>query len=366
MLNSRSDINAIRIATVYRNTRFQKYLPSDMSLLRWLKMSEALARRGYEVDMMVDAASGLNGASANLRYRSLKLVDWSHYHVVKTLFHQGYETLRDRGGADHPFIISKLGSVVGHDDQTQGVHFFNQERIDLFETQREINERSRYITILTKPSLDLWKKEHGRTTNMLMIPTGVDREVPPPGANPYRVRGERVAVYIGNLYEGFQRDINLLWQERLNTLGHLLRARNIKLFFVGPGAIDKLDKNAVTCVGAIDGRRIWDFQYFADVGLVLGQGKVQHNESSKIYYYLRTGLPVVSESSVPNNHIIEEAALGLVADYGDAQMIAEMIETAAHKKWNRASAVDYILNNHTWDHRAQIYDRVIKTELKRD
>jgi len=334
--------------------------------LRWLKISEALARSGYEVDMMAEAASGLNSISPNLRYRGLQGVDWSRYHVVKTLFHQGYETLRNAGGADHPFIISKLGSVVGHEDQTEGVHFFNQERIDLFETQKEINRRSRYITILTKPSLDLWRKEHGRSANMLMVPTGVDREVPPPGANPYGMRGDKIAVYIGKLYEGFQREINLLWQERLNTLGRLLKPKGIRLFFVGPGAIDRLDCDAVTSVGPIDGRRIWDFQYFADVGLVLGQGNVQHNESSKIYYYLRTGLPVVSESSVPNNHIIEEAALGFVASYGDDQTMAEMIEAAAYKRWDRASAVDYILKNHTWDNRAQIYDRVIKAELSRD
>ena len=42
----------------------------------------------------------------------LNRIRWSDYDVVKTLFHVGFQTLADRGGGDHPFIISKLGSVV--------------------------------------------------------------------------------------------------------------------------------------------------------------------------------------------------------------------------------------------------------------
>jgi hypothetical protein len=129
------------------------------------------------------------------------------------------------------------------------------------------------------------------------------------------------------------------------------------------GKVDKLDHNVVTCLGAIENNRMWDYQYFADVGLALGQGKVQHNESSKIYYYLRTGLPVVSESSIPNNHLIEEANLGLIADYADNQMMADMIEAAVNKKWQREEAIQYVLDNHTWDRRVETYDALIRKEF---
>src|SRR5262245_58310252 len=103
----------IRVATVYRD-RLTEFSPCDMSLLRWLKISEALARHGYEVDMMAGDASlsGLNSTLPNLRFCSLSNADWPRYHVVKTLFHQGFETLCNAGGGDHSFIISKLGSVV--------------------------------------------------------------------------------------------------------------------------------------------------------------------------------------------------------------------------------------------------------------
>jgi hypothetical protein len=113
-------------------------------------------------------------------------------------------------------------------------------------------------------------------------------------------------------------------------------------------------------------RCIWDYQYFADVGIVLAHSEVQHNESSKIYYYLRAGLPVVSEAPVPNNHMIQEANLGFVANYADDRMMADMVEEAMLKPWDRDAAVNYILENHTWDKRVEIYDQLIKHELAAD
>ena len=146
----------------------------------------------------------------------------------------------------------------------------------------------------------------------------------------------------------------------------LKKQKRIRLFFVGPGKTDQLDTEAVTCIGPVDSRRIWDYQYFADVGIVLAQGHVQHNESSKIYYYLRTGLPVVSEAPVPNNQVIQEANLGFIAEYADNRMMAEMVEAAIFRAWDRNSAVNYMLKNHTWDQRSQVYDRLIKHELGAD
>ena len=70
----------------------------------------------------------------------------------------------------------------------------------------------------------------------------------------------------------------------------------------------------------------------------IGARKVQHNESSKIYYYLRTGLPAVSEAPIPNNHLIEETNLGFIADYAENQVMAEMIAEAVHKKWHKDAA----------------------------
>jgi glycosyltransferase involved in cell wall biosynthesis len=127
--------------------------------------------------------------------------------------------------------------------------------------------------------------------------------------------------------------------------------------------VDKIDHNVVTYLGAVRYEDIFDYHYFADVGIVLAQGEIQHNESSKIYYYLRTGLPVASEEPVPNNDVIREANLGFIVPYNDIHAMVKRIEEGIYKKWDRARAVDYILKNHTWNQRVQKYYRIIREEL---
>jgi hypothetical protein len=143
----------------------------------------------------------------------------------------------------------------------------------------------------------------------------------------------------------------------------LLRKKKIRLCLLGTGNTEGLDQKSVTYLGAVGCDQIWDYHYFANAAIVLGQGPVQHNESTKVYYYLRTGLPVVSESSVPNNYLIGDADLGFIADYGDDHQMTEMVEEAIYRKWDREQAMRYILENHTWNRRGRIYEDVIKTEL---
>ena len=105
-----------RIVTVY-NTEPRAARLGDMSYIRWFRMSRALADRGHEVDIATaehrfrlrppDIPMG-----SGLRRVPLRRVEWHKYDVVKVLFHQGWETLERYGGAGHPFVITKLGSVV--------------------------------------------------------------------------------------------------------------------------------------------------------------------------------------------------------------------------------------------------------------
>ena len=149
----------IRIATVYS----KKCLPfTNMATIRWLKISEALADLGFQ-------------RRYDLQYRQrycpertepcglsrMPMTNWEEYDVIKTLFNTGFENLLRFGGGDHPFIISKLGSVVGPDDHTEGVYFFGKIREQLFDIQKMIAEKSRYVTVLTAPSRDLWIETFG-------------------------------------------------------------------------------------------------------------------------------------------------------------------------------------------------------------
>jgi glycosyltransferase involved in cell wall biosynthesis len=358
---TRSDL---RIATVYTRRPVGPSEIYAMDRLRWLRISEGLADLGFSVDMIVEASQNLGSPRPTLRSLSPSRVDWSVYHVVKTLYPLGFRTLRETGGEEHPFILSRVGGVVGPTDSTPGVYFFGEERQTLWEAHLMIRERARYVTMITDASRALWQAQHGFHPPVIMVPTGVDREIPSPGRDPFAASPLRTAVYIGNLYpRDSQREMNLQWQERLNRLGARLLARGIRLYFVGPGLTDRLDGRTVTTIGPIPHKLVWDYQYFADVGIVLARGAVQIDDASKLYYYLRAGLPVVSEAPVPNNHLITESGLGYIAPYNDDVAMVEMIDDAARRSWDRRGAQGYILAHHTWEHRARVYERMLLAEF---
>jgi hypothetical protein len=351
----------ISVATLYKREPPEDFPLVDMAWIRWIRMSQQLAGLGFEVDIIANSTSDRSvQVRENVRFVPFSQFEPCKYDVVKTLFHRGYESLALAGGERHPFIISKLGSVVGSNDTIAGVHFFGDERRWLYELQQRMHEHSRYITILTEQSKKLWELEFGRCDNVLLIPTGVDSHTTPPHRNPYREFQEKIAVYIGNLYTEMQKEVNLFWQRRLNSLGGLLKKKGIRLCVIGPGRTNQLDAEAVTYLGAVENERVWDYHYFADVGVALAQGSVQHNESSKIYYYIRAGLPVVSEAPIPNNFLIEQSGLGFIAEYGDDRMMAELIERAVQTEWPRKKAVAYMLEHHTWEKRAAVYGEIIR------
>jgi glycosyltransferase involved in cell wall biosynthesis len=348
----------IRIATVYRTDYYGDFIPSNMAMIRWYKMSRELAVLGCEVDMIVNTAFGVHRVAANFRFIPYQYVDWGKYDVIKTLFHKGFQSLYDAGGSEHPFIISKLGSVVAKNDFCEGVFFYGKERKALYEIQQKIARHSRFITVLTEQSRRLWSAEHGRSESILHIPTGVDHQIPEPDDNPYRKIHDRIAVYIGHIYTESQRDVNIFWQKRLNRIGALLQERGIQLCFIGSGKTDFLKPEYIHCFDPVHTDEIWNYQYFADVGLALGQGAVQHNESSKIYYYLRTGLPIVSESSIPNNDLILKTKMGFICKFGDDQAMADGVNAAMQKSWPSHDAMRYMQENHSWLDRARRYIEV--------
>ncbi len=123
--------------------------------------------------------------------------------------------------------------------------------------------------------------------------------------------------------------------------------------------LDHLDPAAVTHVGRIAANDYWDWQYHAQVGIVLAQGPVQDNESSKIYYYLRTGLPTVCEESIPNKSLIEETGCGAIVPYGDIEAMAEAAAQVVAIPRSQNEVAEYMVREHSWDARAALYDQVL-------
>jgi hypothetical protein len=92
------------------------------------------------------------------------------------------------------------------------------------------------------------------------------------------------------------------------------------------------------------------------VGVVLAEGPVDNNEKSRIYYYLRMGLPTVCERPVANHTLVDATGHGLVVDYGSVEAIADAAaQLVARPPWTPGLA-DFMVTHHSWDVRAASYD----------
>lgn len=346
-----------KIVTVYLGKGFAL---DDMAGIRWFKISDALARSGHQVDMAIRGDSAPPSAHPNLRRVDLKSVNWNSYDVVKTLFHHGFEVLKKYGGAKHPFIISKLGSVVGARDMN-GIYFYGRMRRALYATQKKIARASRFVTVLSPEARMLWHVTHGGRENVLLVPGAVDREIPPPSHDPYPLSDRPRALFAGNIYHRHtQAAANRVLVQKLNALGKALDARGIRLYMLGIGDVSRLDSKYVTYLGAVPYAESWNYMQLCDIGVVVSAGPFQqNNESTKIYHYLRAGRPVVSEEGFPNDYLVRRANCGFVVPHSNMELLGEHVERALHEKWDREYAVQYILAHHTWDKRVEVYNRIL-------
>ena len=339
----------LRIAALYRIDPIEETPEHDAAVLWWKRVAQGLAARGNSVDLIAGEQGLPRALAARLRVVPYPVARWRDYDAILTFFDRGFTNLMRFGGAPHPHIVSNLGSVVGASDDVPGVYFFGERRKWLYGVQAQIATVARFVNVLTQPSRDLFVRQHGRVEDVVIIPQGVDRHVPKKRYDPFDSSGEKIVVYVGSIYGARQKEMNLIWQARLNSLGRELRKLKMRLCLIGPGDTERLDPEAVTYLGPVDHTKVWDYQYFAAAGVVLAQGAVQHNESTKLYHYLRAGLPVVSEAPVPNNHVLEHAGLGFVSSYGDDRTLAELLADAGGRRWNRKEAMRHMQQHHSWD-----------------
>lgn len=359
-----------RVVTVYSTERRATRLV-DMSYIRWFKISEALARLGHQVDIATAEFKWrfrrpVIPMAPGLRRVPISRVRWDEYDVVKTLFHRGFETLERRRGARHPFIIAKLGSVVGPRDMA-GIYFYGRQREAMYATQERIAAAARFVTVLSEAARELWLECHPTTHGTLLVPGAADRDIPSPGRDPFPEGPHVRCLFAGNFYSTdrlSQAEAHRSVVSKLNELGRLLAAQGARLYVLGEGDVSRLDASSVTYLGSVEHRESWNYMHHATVGVVVSAGDFMHNnESTKIYHYLRAGLPVVSEAGFPNDHVVTESGTGFVVESGNLPLLAERVLAAAAADWDREKAARFILQNHTWDTRAAVYDRVFAEEL---
>ena len=105
---------------------------------------------------------------------------------------------------------------------------------------------------------------------------------------------------------------------------------------LGPGDVRGSTRDTSPISAPCGYEDAWNYLHFADVGIVVAAAAFLHNnESTKIYHYLRVGLPVVSEAGFPNDHVIGEARLGFCVENGNLPALADAVAEAARTTWDR-------------------------------
>jgi glycosyltransferase involved in cell wall biosynthesis len=329
-----------------------------MSQIRPLRIGEALARQGHSVDLVLDRYPEPRELAPRLREIPSRLARWNDYDVVKTHYTAGFETLVEAGGDEHPFIISRLVNVVGAEGDP-GLNVFGVPRHELLATQTRIAERARLVVVTSEGNARAWRARHGRHRPVWVVPSGVDDRLPTLGPSPYPALGLRapVALFAGNLRTRRQQpEVNQRWQERLNALGRALGSLGIRLVAMGSGVTDLLDPEAVLHVGPVAHAASWDWLRHAQVGVVFAEGPADNNEKSRIYYYLRTALPVVCERPVENHSLVEETGHGVVVPYDDVSTMAAAVAELVARPPRTPGLAELMVAGHSWDVRASVYD----------
>ena len=106
-----------KVVTVYRDLR-GIFEPVEMGAIRWLKISEALARRGHSVDMAMHETfpraveESIADRGLQLRCVPIRDVRWPEYDVVKTLFDLGSTPVHTRLFAHGNMCVTSDGSAT--------------------------------------------------------------------------------------------------------------------------------------------------------------------------------------------------------------------------------------------------------------
>jgi glycosyltransferase involved in cell wall biosynthesis len=340
-----------------------------MSYIRWLSISTELSLLGHDVDIATGCETatwrpGIVSLGPRLRQVPLNRVRWEDYDLVKTVYQRGFETLEKFGGLSHPFIVARMSGVVDQYDR-EGIYFAGERRRWLYAIQEKMSRHSRYVSLTTEPAKQLWLERFGDKNGILMVPGATATEVPAAKKDPYPAGETYRCLFAGNVFDRVsQKDVNEHLTRSLNTLGQMLQQKKIRLFVMGSGDISGINPDYVTHLGAIPYEESWDYFHFASVGTALQWGShPNQNELTKIYYYLRLGLPVVCESGFPNEPLISDTGMGYVVPNGDLAQMAERIEQAARRDdWPAEEASRWMSAHHTWRNRAESYHRILQDQ----
>ena len=276
------------------------------------------------------------------------LQNGARYDVLKTCYHFSIELIGNFVGP----VVSRIVRVV--DDALPERDMVWRER--LMKCQEMIRERSSVVVLNNWENARRWRTFYRKPASVMLIPTGCPSILPRKGKSPYD-HDEPAILFLGSLASPrIVAMINAL-AAGLQDIARLHHIGLSKSHLYGQGEAWELSPLIVRH-GELPEETIWNYIRHARVGLAIAPGPHPFdNDLSKIYSYLRGGLPVLTEEHIVNNELVRDLDWGAVFRYGDVEDAMAKAVMVMGKRWcgREKQVMTHMAREHAWENRVDQY-----------
>jgi hypothetical protein len=325
---------------------------SSIDLIRLRAISKGLVNKGMETEILapVEKESCLDGVVPVRRLSSLKS---GSYDIVKTCYHFSIDLTCGYEGPIVSRIVRVVDDRLPERDETM--------REELLKSQTIIRDRASFVVVNNGENEERWHTLYGPRPPVVCVPTGCPSVIPLPEKNPFDPH-EKAILFLGSI--AAPRMIMII-----NEIARRLEGV-ARVHFIGTDKSHLYDKKKgndlsplVIQRGAITEERIWNYIFHACIGLAVATGPHPFdNDMSKIFSYLRGGLPVLSEEPIINNALIRETGFGLTFQHDNMEDLIEkallLLQNPPLEK--REAVMTFMANEHSWDCRVETYAKLFR------
>ena len=297
----------IRVGFVFHKDPLQA--AAGIDIIRLHALTGGLLARGLGVDIIAPVDRP-GQTPAGVPVYPLDHLAHARYDALKTCYHFSLELIGDYDGP----VVSRIVRVV--DDELPERDMAWRGR--LLACQETIAARSSVVVLNNGENEQRWLARYGKTSqaSTLLIRTGCPAVIPRKGKNPY-AKGEKVMLFLGSLCSARMVAMLNALADALRDAARIHHIGRSKLHIYDDGSTAPLSPLIVRH-GEMPERETWNYVRHACIGLAIAPGPYSFdNDLSKIYGYLRGGLPVLSEERIINNELIAAMGHGQVFAYDD-------------------------------------------------
>jgi glycosyltransferase involved in cell wall biosynthesis len=239
-------------------------------------------------------------------------------------------------------------------------------REQLLRSQTIIRNRASFVVVNNTENEERWHTLYGPRPPVIRVPTGCPSVIPLPEKSPFYPH-EKVILFLGSIAAP---RMVLIINEIARHLKGIARVHFIgsnKSCLYGKNKEDALSPLIVQH-GVLPEDRIWNYIFHARIGLAVATGPCPFdNDMSKIFSYLRGGLPVLSEEPIINNSLIRETGFGLTFQYDNIENLTEkalmLLRNPPLEK--REAVMARMADEESWERRVDIYVKLFQTLINR-